>query len=190
MNLNTSLFEWIFHFAHRNQLLDAFFIFLAQYFPYLLVLGFFVLVASQKGWRRRVFLLIEGVLGILLARGIITELIRFFYHHPRPFEVLSISSLIPESGGSFPSGHAAFFFALATTIFFINRHWGSWYFILSFINGVARVFAGVHWPLDIAGGILVGILSAIIIHQLLKSSFTDLFKVSPHPTTETIPPEP
>jgi membrane-associated phospholipid phosphatase len=36
--------------------------------------------------------------------------------------------------------------------------------------GVARIYAGVHWPLDIVGGAVVGILSAWFIHWLLRDA--------------------
>jgi len=37
----------------------------------------------------------------------------------------------------------------------------------SLLNGVARVFAGVHWPFDILGGMALGILSAAAVIGLL-----------------------
>jgi len=40
--------------------------------------------------------------------------------------------------------------------------------------GVARIYAGAHWPLDVIGGAAVGILSALFIHWLLKGSRREL----------------
>lgn len=166
-NLNQRVFEVIFGFAHRNPLLDAFGVFLAEYLPYLMVLGAVVLMFSQRGTRQRILFACEAALAVILARGIVTEVIRFFYHHPRPFTALQISALISESGYSFPSGHATAYFALATIVFFMNRKWGWWYLGLALLNGVARVFVGVHWPLDIVGGAAIGVLSGVFIRYLL-----------------------
>jgi len=174
--LNRSLFEWAFQFSHQNFFLDLLIVFVAQYLPYFLVLGVLALIAEEKTWRKRLFFLNEVLLSLLLSRGIITELIRFFYNHARPFDALGIMALIEESGHSFPSGHAAFFFALAITVFYYNRRWGMVLFLLALLNGVARVVAGVHWPLDIVGGIVVGTLSALAVHALLKPSFRKLFQ--------------
>jgi undecaprenyl-diphosphatase len=170
LSFNLSLFNFIYHFSHRNILLDGLGIFFAQYLVYFLVLGFLVLAFSQKGLRHKLYVLSEGALAVILARGIITEVIRFFYYHPRPFEALGFTPLIAESGSSFPSGHMTFLFALAMVVWYVNRKWGVFYFILALLVGVARIYVGVHWPLDILGGIVIGIVSAIFVHWILKDS--------------------
>lgn len=167
-DLNQSVFELIFGLSERNAALDSMMVFLAQYLPYLLVLGFLVMAFYRRNWKMRLITLAEGTLAVILARGIITEFIRFFYHNPRPFEALGFTALINESGYSFPSGHAAFLFAIAMVIFYFNRRLGGWYFAFATINGLARIFVGVHWPLDIIGGIAVGILSGLVVHAIVK----------------------
>lgn len=158
----------MFGLSHRNFLLDDLGVFLAQYLPYLAVLGFLAFIFLFDGWKKRLLVFGEGALVAILARGIITEAIRFFYHSPRPFQELNLSALIGESGYSFPSGHAALFFAIAMTIFYLNRRIGMWCFVFAAINGLARIFVGVHWPLDIIGGAVVGVLSAMLIHKLFE----------------------
>jgi undecaprenyl-diphosphatase len=175
---NTAIFNFIYRFSHRNILLDGAGIFFAQYLAYFLVLGFLILVFNQKGLRRKLYVFCEGALGVILARGIITEVVRFFYHHPRPFDVLGFAPLIPESGWSFPSGHMTFFFALAMAVWYADRKWGILYFILATLMGIARIYVGVHWPLDILGGIIIGIASAIFIRRILKSSREKLEKTA------------
>ncbi len=166
--LNQYLFGAVFQFSGRNFLLDDLGVFLAHYLPYLLVAGFLYFSFQRKDRRERFLVFTEGALGVILSRGIITEAIRFFYHHLRPFAALNFTPLIAESGYSFPSGHAAWFFALAMTVFYYNRKLGIWFFAFAAVNGVARVFVGVHWPLDILGGAVFGVLSAMFIHQLVK----------------------
>lgn len=168
-DLNRSLFEFLFRFSHRNPLLDAFGVFLAEHLPYLMVLGAVLSIFAEKGSRRRVLFFCEISLAVILSRGIVTEAVRFFYHNPRPFTALGIEALISEAGYSFPSGHAAAYFALAVAVWFANRKWGWWYLGAAFINGIARVFVGVHWPFDVLGGMVVGVLSAAFIHHLLAS---------------------
>jgi len=172
--LNLSFFDFIHGVSGRNYFVDAAGIFTAEYLPYIIFLGFLLLVVSQAGWRQKVFFFSEAAIAVILSRGLITEIIRFFYYSPRPFEALRFQSLIPESGSSIPSGHAAFFFALATIIFFYNRRWGVWYFVFSLLISIARIFAGVHWPSDIIAGAVVGVLSGIFVHLLLKSYFQKL----------------
>jgi undecaprenyl-diphosphatase len=167
---NQSVFRFIHDFSGRNVILDGFAIFLAQWLPYLLVLAFLVLVFYQAGTRRRWLLFAEGALAIILARGIITTAIHFFYYHARPFVVYGISPLFNESGSSFPSAHAAWFFALAMTVWYTNRKWGTWFFILATLMGIARIYAGVHWPLDVIGGAVIGVASGWFVHWLVTTS--------------------
>ncbi len=173
-DFNLSLFNFIRGFSGRSSFIDAAGIFVAQYIPYIIFIAFLWLIASQKGWRQRIFFFSEATIAIILSRGLITEIIRFFYYSPRPFEAMHFQSLIPESGSSVPSGHAAFFFALAMIIYFYNRRWGIWYFIITILICLARIFVGVHWPSDIIAGAVVGILSGIFVHSLLKKHLEKL----------------
>jgi len=64
---------------------------------------------------------------------------------------------------SFPSAHATNFFALATffALFYPRYKW--WYFSTAFIVGLSRVFVGVHYPFDVLGGFILGVLCAFFV---------------------------
>jgi undecaprenyl-diphosphatase len=164
---NIVVFTWIHRLVGRNIFLDGTGIFLAEWLPYFLVIGFFIFIFSKKDVRERFALFAEATLAIILSRGIITTAIHFFYYHPRPFDFYGFAPLISESGSSFPSGHAAWFFALAMMLWYADRKWGWWYFGAAIVMGIARIYVGVHWPLDIIGGAVIGIGSAIAVHFLL-----------------------
>lgn len=172
--LNQSIFNAIYGVAHKSFLLDGFMVLLAHYFPYLLGAAMIGFLFLAKDSRERMLQICEGGLSVILSRGLVTTIIRYFYPHPRPFDFYHFSSLIPESGNSFPSGHMAFLFALSMTVYFINKRWGMYFGGASFFVGVARIFVGVHWPLDILGGILVGVISASIIHILVLPYYRKL----------------
>ncbi len=147
---------------------DAVGAFLAKYLAYLLGLVAVFFIFKQDGWKMRIKFFLQAALVAIVSRGILTEIIRFLYDRPRPFVALGFSPLVGESGASFPSGHAAFFFALGFVIFLINRHWGYWFLSLSLLNGLARIFVGVHYPSDILGGILIGLAAWGLVHFLLN----------------------
>jgi len=179
-NFNQALFQAIYGFARKNFFLDVLGIFLAQYLPYLLVLGFLILVFYYaRSYKMRFLVFVDGALAVILARGILTEVIRFFYHHARPFDVFGFTPLVGESGSSFPSGHAAFLFALALVVFYYNRKMGIWYLVLALVNGLARVYTGVHWPMDILGGAIIGLASGFFTHWLVKPIFEKLSAAEP-----------
>lgn len=168
MSFDESLFQAVFRFANKNPLLDALGAFLADGVLYLFILVGVVFVLFQKNWRIRVFVFLEFILTMILARGIIAQLIQFSYSKLRPFEFYGFEPLVSSSGNAFPSGHATALFSIAMVFFFFSRRWGSWFLILALISGLARVYSGVHWPLDILGGLVIGVGSAVFIHFLLK----------------------
>lgn len=178
--MNQAVFQVLFGIAHRNSLLDAFTVFFAKYLPYLMVVALIYWLFQSES-RKRLFVFAELTIAAILARGLVTEWIRFAYYNPRPFEALGIQNLIPESGASFPSGHMTFLFSLGLILWFYNRKFGWWFIGSAFIVGVARVISGVHWPLDILGGMAVGVLSAFLVHRLLKP-YRERLKVGPELT--------
>lgn len=157
--------------AASSPFVAALAIFFARYFPYVLVLLFvalaFLAMRQRKTYARALTLV--PIFSALLARLVITNGIRFFYHRPRPFEALDVYQLIPESGGSFPSGHAAFFFALAAAIWFYDKRWGWVFFASTVLMCVARIVVGVHYFSDIVGGFMVGIVAAYGVRGIARS---------------------
>ena len=176
--MDFSIFHFINGLAGKFRLLDWLGIFLAEYFGYFLVLLFLILLLKEKNWRSRIYFFSLTALSLILSRGIITEFIRFIFPRQRPFEVLGIQPLISHpAGGSLPSGHAAFYFALALAVFYMSasggRKWGWRFLIAALIMGIARIFVGVHWPLDIVVGAAVGLGSAFVVRRLLPIGLTN-----------------
>lgn len=75
---------------------------------------------------------------------------------------VNLRPLMQLNDYGFPSGHASFYSALAVSLFFINRRAGIFAGILALVIGAARVLAGVHTPLDILGGFILGTLIAVL----------------------------
>ena len=168
MTIDQIIFQVINGLAHKWWLLDWLGIFLASYLNYFLILIAIFLLIKERNWRWRIYFFCLASLSVILARGVITEIIRFFYYRPRPFLVLQIQPLVNHDiTASFPSGHATAYFALALAIFYINRKWGWWFLGAALLMGLARIFVGVHWPLDILAGALIGLGSAFLIKKLL-----------------------
>lgn len=168
MSPEIRIFESLHAIAGQSKILDWFIIFFGSYLPYFLVLAAIWLILRGQEWRARFYRFAFVALTIILSRGLITGIIRFFYDRPRPFAVMNFTPLINhEATASFPSGHAVFFFALAFALWMFNRNWGAWFFLSALFIGVARVIAGAHWPLDIVAGVLVSLLSVFVVKWLL-----------------------
>jgi len=161
----------IFNFFHslsgKFWLIDWIWIFLAEYVPYFLVLAAIWLIFRERG-RKRIYSFALVSLPVILSRGIIVEAIRFFYKRERPFSALDFSPLVSANAfDSFPSGHAAFFFALAMSVYFLERKAGKWFFAFAILMAFARICAGIHWPLDVLFGAVIGLLAAFLARKTL-----------------------
>lgn len=173
MKWDISLLAWLHEFLGRSALFDVVTAFFASSFSYFVAVAAFIVLIIPTDRERRLHIGRKTVLGFALisaltARFSITPAIRYIFPRQRPFEELGFTPLIPhELGGSFPSGHAVFFFSLATTIWLHNRRLGVLFYALALINGITRVIAGVHWPSDILGGALLGIIVGIIADRVL-----------------------
>jgi undecaprenyl-diphosphatase len=64
---------------------------------------------------------------------------------------------------SFPSGHTATAFAAATIVFLLFKRKNFLIFIPAFVVAYARVYAGAHFPLDIAGGAFLGCCIPVLV---------------------------
>ncbi|MEN9342070.1 MAG: hypothetical protein RIQ54_326 [Candidatus Parcubacteria bacterium] len=179
MNLNAWLFTALFSISHRNYLLDEVVVFFAEFLPYLMVGAIGYLIYTRQTSKLKYALVIQMSLAAILSRGIIAEAIKFFMNVPRPAAIAQINPLVvTDLYGSFPSGHVSFFFALAVTVIFYNKKWGWGLIAAATVNGIARIIAGVHYPIDIAGGILVAVVSALAIRMIVKKEVDSIQKQS------------
>lgn len=171
-SFNLPLFAGIHHFVGVWPLLDSVMIFCAAYVPYVIVGGLLLWCLPVK--RQSIHRTTVGVslVAALIARFIVKPSILLFYAEPRPLMYFSfhplISTPVRENLQAFPSGHALFFFGLATTVFLFDKKVGTVVLLAALLNGIARIYTGVHWPLDIALGALLGGLVGIGTFYLYK----------------------
>ena len=151
--------------------LDWLAVFFADYLGYFVFLAFLILVFKERNRREKIYFFSFVFFSLILARGIIAEAIKFFISRPRPFFVLNFQPLIDSNGisASMPSGHAVFYFALATAVFLFNGKTGRWFFGAAFLIGLARIFTGVHWPTDILVGAAIGIGSVFPVKYIFSA---------------------
>jgi len=73
---------------------------------------------------------------------------------------------------SFPSSHAANHFGLATfwyyTILYVKQQRWYWLWWWAFAIGLAQVYVGKHFPLDIVGGAVLGIVTGLCVFKLFE----------------------
>lgn len=150
--------------AGKSAVWDGVFIIAAEYVMFLMLAGlaFFVLLKEKE--RIRWIVALQALAAAFVGRAILVSIIRIFFFRSRPFLSDVVTQLVAHSPleGSFPSGHATVMFALAFSLFFINFRWALVYFILATLSSLARIVVGVHFPIDILGGMLVAAFSAML----------------------------
>lgn len=134
----------------------------------------------KLAWR---FFFVTGGAGVV-ADFILKPLIK----EPRPIVLLNGTNLharVFESDFGFPSGHATEATAMALIIWFILPARWRWVCVLwILIVGWSRLYLGVHTPIDIVGGVGVG-LAAVSFLRLLPTKISNPFRLTiddAHPT--------
>ena len=171
--LNMALFHMINQYAGLNPLVDTFAILLAQYMPLIFVMTIIWLWIKKGTTNKNIVLysIYAAIFGL-----IINYIIGQFYFHPRPFMIPVGTTLFHyPAETSFPSDHTTFMLSIALMISYFKetRKIGAILAILGLIGGFSRVFAGVHFPLDIIGSIGVSIIASLTIYYL-KDNLTSL----------------
>ena len=89
----------------------------------------------------------------------------------RPYELVEglICLVSPPGDASFPSGHAgASFAAGAAMVPYLRRRGGVCLLGLAGLNALSRLYVGVHFPTDVAAGVLIGLLLGFIASRLAR----------------------
>ncbi len=147
-------------------LLDVVFYFTAKMVPVLMVLS--VAFLLLRNFRKYLLFVAEVATAATLARYGLVALIRHFLPRTRPFIVRDDVNLLLEykESFSFPSGHTALVFAIATAVYFYNKKLGVSLYIISLAVALSRVVAGMHWPTDVFAGAVVGVFTAVIVGEI------------------------
>ena len=160
-----SLNQHIFLLLNADAQASAFSIWLGRALAEWPVLFALLLVALAwyKQGDRKLFAQ-RAIVATALAMGLALA-IRCTFYNPRPF-VLGLGRMLIEHDAttSFPSFHATFLFSLALPLFAQRGVRGTALAVL--LLGVAiawaRIFVGVHYPLDMAGALVVSAVAAVM----------------------------
>ncbi|MGP1956921.1 MAG: phosphatase PAP2 family protein [Arsenophonus sp. NC-PE1-MAG3] len=172
-DINLSLFSFINATSTASISTLTLAIFLAKrlilIFP-LIVIVFWLFVSSKNLVCQRVFVC-KTAFAVIIGL-VISGSIGVIFPQYRPF-MLGIGQhfLAHAPTPSFPSNHATIAFTFSFSFLFWLRNWiGLLLFTLPFTIGWARIFLGVHWPLDMAGAFLVAIIACGISQIIWKIS--------------------
>ena len=128
--------------------------------PVILVSLYFLI----KGSKRTRIAIICMIVAVLLADAVAYRLIKPYFGRLRPCDVLPGVHILAQAGKySFPSNHAANMMALSVITLFFYRRYGWLIFSIALIVGYSRIYVGVHYPLDVLSGFVLGGVTALLV---------------------------
>lgn len=106
------------------------------------------------------------VLGI---SQIVVQGLKKILSRERPYKIIEQLNTfgIDLSDYSFPSGHTTASFSIASTLALNIPRISIIVFFLALIIGISRIYLGVHYPTDVAAGIILGVGTSILVHMYL-----------------------
>ena len=155
---------------------DAFWWMVSAKWSSALLLLAIVWILLHQNRRHALLMLVMLAFTVLVADQVSSGLIKHLVERLRPTHDPSLDNMVHVINGyrggmyGFVSSHAANFFAVATLLSFVMRHRlvTCSLFTWALLQCYSRVYLGVHYPGDIMGGIVVGVLAGWLLWCLMR----------------------
>jgi undecaprenyl-diphosphatase len=167
--MNTDLLLLINGWAGHSHLLDSVMLFMAKYAIFVLFavaagcVGYYV---YKKEWKT-----VAYFASTLVVTFVLLKLASMLNVDHRPFMDHQLTQLLPHtSGASFPSDHTTASTGTAMAVLFFTKFKKTGWILLlvAALIGFSRIFVGVHYPADIAGGLLTGALGGGLVYAVKR----------------------
>jgi undecaprenyl-diphosphatase len=165
---SNAFFDWLMPFLRNAEM----------WYPLYLFMFLLILFNYRKtGWIWILF----AVGTVICCDFLSSSILKVYIHRVRPCNEPSIASWIhvlvgyrPQSY-SFASAHATNHFGMAAFIYFTLKGkfktWPALFFLWAFSISFAQVYVGVHYPLDVIGGGVFGILIGYLSGKSFNKSY-------------------
>ncbi|MFM1878763.1 MAG: hypothetical protein RLZZ241_1629 [Bacteroidota bacterium] len=158
-----------------NETFDAFWIAATQGTTWIPLFVFFAFLIFRNYPLKEAWLMIGTAVLLLFAVLGLTLAAKSGFARIRPNENLQVNRIIRvltnPGGFSFFSGHASSSFSLTTLMICYLRNTFSWrylFIIWPLFFTLSRIYVGVHYPIDLLVGALVGTLSGLLFYRMYK----------------------
>lgn len=153
----------------RNELFDLLMPFVSNKWNFAIPVAI-LLVYVWLFRPKRDRIIVISVIAVILLTDATSQLLKDLFQRTRPFHSLRDTTRLISF--SFPSNHASNMFALAAFLFY-NYSRSAWLcFPAAALVGYSRIYVGAHYPFDVLGGalwgILIGLLGAVAVQRLTR----------------------
>ena len=164
MEIDTAVFYFI-NVSLANPFFDWFMPFITEKIHWFPVWGIVIIGLLWKGGKKGRITILLVIPLIFLSDQLSAHVLKPLFARPRPCVTLSNVHLLVglKTSFSFPSAHATNFFALATHFNYFYPKYRWIYFGAAFFVALSRVSVGVHYPLDIIAGGILGAACALFV---------------------------
>lgn len=163
--IDKTVFAWI-NQTLTHPWLDVFFVNLTDLHKtpaFVAAAAICLLFFSVRKYRYRAWRPFLGViLAVAIADIVSYRVMKKFIERPRPFQSESMENvrkLTDAHGNSFPSNHAANCTAAALILGLCFPRRRYFFYIFAALVGYSRIYLGVHYPSDVLGGVVVGLMA-------------------------------
>lgn len=155
----------------HHPILDVLFPFITDAGHFTLPLSVLALTLVVWGDARIRRFVVLAIVAVVMADAISTHLFKYTFLRPRPCTVLPEVRLLVGCTGtpSFPSNHAVNISTLAMLVALSIRFLWLPAAAMALLVAYSRVYVGVHYPLDVLTGCLVGIAIALLLFYGIPS---------------------
>lgn len=161
MNPDIVLFRLI-NIHESIPLLDSLMVFMTN--KAYLFFFLFVAIAIIKEGKKALLPILLLIIAWILSDGV-GNILKNTIERPRPFLVIEDVRMLVghRTSFSFPSNHAVTYTAGATVLWSFFRYLRIPAMVVAFMVAISRVYIGVHYPSDVLGGAVLGIVIALTV---------------------------
>ena len=127
-------------------------------------------------FRKKPHVALMGIMAVLIS-GTIVQILKDFFSLQRPAGILELNQFYQLgeifTSRSFPSGHSATAFSLFGTLMYSQNNNKMLFIGLALLIAFSRIAIGMHWPMDILSGAIIGITTTYLLSRKLKDNVVE-----------------
>lgn len=154
---------------------DAFWSMVTEIYTWVPLFIFFIILLYKYNTRQEATAKMLLVIILAVLVGLVTHWTKISISRIRPNNDMEINTVIRvlknPSDFSFFSGHASSSFSISVLVFLLlrkNWKWAFLFFIWPVLFCISRIYVGVHYPLDVIVGALVGTTFGFLFYRIFE----------------------